>query len=325
MLDWRVSVDTPAGPETFSGKAAAEGQTRVVCQLPRGVLRSVRAVMALDMAEDEKVFMNGYQTWTYCPERGKWDRQRGLNGAPADLVKKFGSDRYGDYHFAEYPDRPGVSHGYSWCYFRRGDRFRLIGSLDERAGYTVFRYDAQKGQLTIERDCAGVACEGPFAAFELYFAQGTEAEVFDGWFAAMGLPAPDAPPIKGYSSWYDRYEDISAGSIRSALDGCRGLLEPGDLFQVDDGWEPAVGDWLEPDGAKFPGSRRGCGWPPSCAAPAPRCCVSTRTGCCRWTAGPGTWAPTGAAFTRWTSTRPACRTICAGCSTGCCTSGASIW
>lgn len=252
MLDWRVSVDTPAGPETFSGQAAAEGQTRVVCQLPRGVLRSVRAVMALDMAEDEKVFMNGYQTWTYCPEQGKWDRQRGLNGAPAELVKKYGSDRYGDYHFAEYPDRPGVSHGYSWCYFRRGDRFRLVASLDERAGYTVFRYDAQEGQLTIERDCAGVACEGPFSAFELYFAEGTEAEVFDGWFAAMGVPKPTAPAIKGYSSWYDRYEDISAGSIRSALNGCRGLLEPGDLFQVDDGWEPAVGDWLEPDGAKFP-------------------------------------------------------------------------
>lgn len=36
----------------------------------------------------------------------------------------------------------------------------------------------------------------------------------------------------------------------------RSLLCPGDLFQIDDGWEPKVGDWLETDAQKFP---MGCG------------------------------------------------------------------
>ena len=193
MLDWRVHVDTADGPAVLIGRSPAEGEARVVCDLPWGVLRSVRAVMTLDMAEDEKVFMNGYQTWTYSPERGRYDRQPGLTGAPPALVEKYGADRYGDYHFADYPNGPGVSHGYSWCYFRRGERFRLIGSLDERPGYTVFRYDAAKAELTIERDCAGVACGGTFHAFDLFFAEGAEQAVFAGWFAAMCLAKPTAP------------------------------------------------------------------------------------------------------------------------------------
>lgn len=30
------------------------------------------------------------------------------------------------------------------------------------------------------------------------------------------------------------------------------LMLPGDLFQMDDDWEPAVGEWFETNNAKFP-------------------------------------------------------------------------
>ena len=248
MLDWRVTTDR----ETLTGQTEAADAVHIVCALQPGTLQKVTAVMSLPVEEDEKIFMNGYQTWTHCPEYGKHDRIRGLHGVPRFLVNRFGFDRYGDYHFVGYPNRPGVTHGFSWCYFRRGDRFRLIASLDENPGYTMFRYDADHGELTIERDCGGVSCGGEFHALDLYFAEGTEDEVFDGWFAAMGLQTPAAKPLKGYSSWYNRYEDITAEAIRADLAGCRELLAPGDLFQIDDGWEPAVGDWLEADAKKFP-------------------------------------------------------------------------
>lgn len=69
----------------------------------------------------------------------------------------------------------------------------------------------------------------------------------------MGLAdRPRAPKIAGYSSWYNRYEDIDEATIREDLDGCQKILRPGDLFQIDDGWEKAVGDWLATDPAKFP-------------------------------------------------------------------------
>ena len=60
-----------------------------------------------------------------------------------------------------------------------------------------------------------------------------------------------------YSSWYNRYQDICEDAIREDLTGCRSLLSAGDLFQIDDGWEPKVGDWLETDPQKFPQGLKG--------------------------------------------------------------------
>ncbi len=249
-LCWDVTVDG----SHVSGKADWEtGICRVRCEIPAGKIHSVTAALPWEMGEEERLFMNGYQTWTYCPEYQKWDKIRGVDQIPKFLRKKYGFDRYGDYHFIRYPNRRGRFHGFSYCYFRRGDRYRLIGSLDEKPGYTVFRYDSEKSLLTLERDCAGVRHPGgALPAFDLYFGEGTEQEVFDGWFSAMGVTRRPAPPIAGYSSWYNRYQDIRRETIASDLAGCRRLLQPGDLFQVDDGWEPFVGDWTEGDREKFP-------------------------------------------------------------------------
>lgn len=237
----------------FSGRAdVLAGAVRAAVTLPEGRLRSVTAEWRFALPDGGRIFMNGYQTWTYCPEYTKADRIRGLGRLPGFLVDRFGLDRYGDYFFVPYPDRPGVTHGTSYCYFRDGERYTLVASLDEAPGYTLFEYRAEAGVLRLTRDCAGVRCGGEFHAFDLYFAEGAEAEVFDGWFAAAGIRPRTEAKLAGYSSWYNRYEKISEASILADLAGCAGVLRPGDLFQIDDGWEPAVGDWLEPDGKKFP-------------------------------------------------------------------------
>ena len=227
------------------------GETHVTLP-PHGVLRSITARLPLSLEPGEKIFMNGFQSWTACPEYGAKDSIRSLRHLPGALVKRFGIDRYGDYYFADYPDKKGVTHGVSYCYFRLGERFRLLASLDETAGYTLFQYDANAGELRARRDCEGLAVGGDFHAFDLFFAEGGEDEVFDAWFAAMGVTCRTKEKIAGYSSWYNRYENISESSIREDLSGCAGVLGVGDVFQIDDGWEENVGDWLEPDREKFP-------------------------------------------------------------------------
>ena len=219
---------------------------------PAGILQEISASVHVDLTDNGRIFMNGFQSWTYCPELGRHDRIRGLKHLPSMLVQRLGLERYGDYSFVDYPDRPGISHGVSYCYFRQGERFRLFASLDERPGYTLFCYDAETRTLNIRRDCRGLRSSGIYPALDLFYAEGMEAEVFDAWFAALGITPRTTEKIAGYTSWYNRYENISAESIREDLDGCRAQLQPGDLFQVDDGWEPAVGDWLEADGKKFP-------------------------------------------------------------------------
>ena len=253
-LFWTVQLD---GQPPLTGSAAAAGPMHICCDAPAGVIRSVTARLERPLEIDECAFFNGYQSWTWCRETGPKDRQWGVDHIPKTLMDRYAFDRYGDYHFAAYPHRAGCFHGFSYGYFRKGRRYWLFASLDERPGYTIFSYDAAAGVLTLPRDCAGVHHPGgPLAAFDLYFAQGGEAAVFDGWFAAMHCRPRTTARLAGYTSWYNRYEAITEQTVLSDLAGCRGLLQPGDLFQIDDGWEPCVGDWLEPDAAKFPGGMK---------------------------------------------------------------------
>ena len=255
-MQWYAATDSGR----FDGPAAITPRSGAVClraELPAGVLQNAVATLPWEMADDEKLFMNGYQTWTACPELGKWDRQHGVERVPKFLLEKYSFDRYGDYHFVPYSGKRGQSHGFSYCYFRRGKTYRLLASLDEAPGYTIFSYDSRTAQLRIERDCAGVQhTGGSFPAFSLFFAEGTEDEVFDAWFAALGCRPRTAHRLAGYSSWYNRYQNIDETSIQEDLNGCKTLFRAGDLFQIDDGWERKVGDWLEPDPAKFPNGLR---------------------------------------------------------------------
>lgn len=229
----------------------SSGRTRVVLGLPEGVIQSVTGRMFLPLDRDEKIFMNGFQSWTHCPENDRSSRIRGLQGIPLPAVKHFSLDRYGDYNFTHYPYQRGITHGWSYCYFRKGDHYRLIGSLGENAAYTAFRYDARNETLSLRRDCAGLQCGGTYTLFDLFYAEGTEDEVFDAYFAALGVKPRTERRLAGYSSWYNRYANIAQAPILSDLSGCKTLLAPGDLFQIDDGWQQAVGDW-QPDWVKFP-------------------------------------------------------------------------
>ena len=251
-LDYTVRVQTPDGAREVRGTAELDGALRLVLDLPEGTILSAEGRCALYCSDWERIFMNGFQSWSFSPELRRSDRIRSLRHLPKAGVRHYGLDRYGDDYFVPYPDKPGFSHGESWCYFREGERFRLLASLSERAGYTLFAYDANAGQLTIRRDCEGLRCGGAYPVFELFYAEGTEDEVFDGWFDAMSVRPRSQEKIAGYSSWYNRYQAISEQSILDDLRGCAQVLQPGDLFQIDDGWEPFVGDWLETDAKKFP-------------------------------------------------------------------------
>ena len=63
--------------------------------------------------------------------------------------------------------------------------------------------------------------------------------------------------LAGYTSWYNYFANIDASTIRRDLDGLisatKGLqvAKDSEIFQIDDGWQTAVGDW-EIDPVKFP-------------------------------------------------------------------------
>jgi len=87
-------------------------------------------------------------------------------------------------------------------------------------------------------------CGKAASSIPWFLAYGREEEVFRHYAARLGErlgQRPPKPAPRVWCSWYGLYGDINVDIIRDTLSGLRGL--PFDVFQLDDGWQIAIGDW----------------------------------------------------------------------------------
>lgn len=204
--------------------------------------------------KNEKFFVNGYQSWTTSGEMSAEDIYRGTT--PLAGVTKYTKDMAitsGDYAFTRYEPRPGFFHSFTYTYLRRGDELEFFGSLSERNGYTVFYSDMEKHIFSVEKDVEGLTISEPYEMFDIVRFVGGYDEVFDKYFAAMSLPAKKrVDRLTGYTSWYNYFQKIDENIILRDLKGLSRARESVNIFQIDDGYEPFVGDWLDYNGRDFP-------------------------------------------------------------------------
>lgn len=204
--------------------------------------------------KNEKFFVNGYQSWTTSGEMSAEDIYRGTT--PLAGVTKYTKDMAitsGDYAFTRYEPRPGFFHSFTYTYLRRGDEFEFFGSLSERNGYTVFYSDMEKHIFSVEKDVEGLTISEPYEMFDIVRVVGGYDEVFDKYFAAMSLPAKKrVDRLTGYTSWYNYFQKIDENIILRDLKGLSRAHDSVNIFQIDDGYEPFVGDWLDYNGRDFP-------------------------------------------------------------------------
>jgi len=82
----------------------------------------------------------------------------------------------------------------------------------------------------------------------------TTFRLLDAWASTCGAAAAArnaAPFTTGWCSWYQYYAAVTESDIRRNL--AASSAEWGfDVFQVDDGFQPAIGDWLATDVERFP-------------------------------------------------------------------------
>ena len=64
------------------------GALHLTADLPAGTLKTVRAELPWTMEADERLFMNGYQTWTYSPELDRNGKLRGTDHIPGFLLQE---------------------------------------------------------------------------------------------------------------------------------------------------------------------------------------------------------------------------------------------
>ena len=250
----KETVVTEGDPVVSVEKVIEGNRLTVILRASERVrLRSARLVHMRSFSDDERIFGGGYQSWTRTLEYGVKDAQRGLlNVAKIPAVRKFAAPT-GDYDFVIYGGKLIHSHGYT--YIRNGANVELFGSLDESTGFTVFYADIREHVFAVVKDVEGVETEGEYKLFDFMRAEGSYDEVFDAYFKAYPIKAPvrKIKRLAGYTSWYNYYQNIDEKIILRDLDGLyKTAGNRANIFQIDDGYESMVGDWLAVDEKKFP-------------------------------------------------------------------------
>jgi alpha-galactosidase len=202
--------------------------------------------------DSDRIFVNGYQSWTDSREFFIDEKIKTISKLAAPIMKKYQFDKYGDYTFKKYSRRYGEFHGYTYSYIRDGKNFKFIGSLTEKSGYTIIQQFVKNNKIIIDKECQGHRINAEYVAFELLSIEGSEEYVFDLYFDLMNIKKPSANPMTGWTSWYNYYQNINEDIIINNLNHFKYFDKNIEIFQIDDGYETFVGDWLDIDGNKFP-------------------------------------------------------------------------
>lgn len=191
------------------------------------------------------IFANGYQSWTETKEFAMGEGLNDLSKVPKFLEKKFGFLSYGSQYFVKQPK--GTLIGFDLAYVR-GKHPILIASRNWRAAYLLIRPEPKATRILLQSDLCGRHLEAgeAFPIFRYLTRQSVEEGLRE-YFSAM-TPRTTGKHF-GYTSWYNHYQNINENLMNEVLDG---LDDRFDLFQIDDGFEPFVGDWMQTDPKKFP-------------------------------------------------------------------------
>ena len=199
-----------------------------------------------------RIFVNGYQSWTDSREYFKTESMARLHPLSKKRIMKKPMRNAGDYSFKKYPVRSGVFYGWSYGYVRLGDNVEIFGSVTEKCGFTSITFDTVNQKVVIEKELEGVTVNEGYKVIQLFRMKGSMDEVFDGYFGAMNIPKPRVSPKCGYTTWYNYYPNINEQIVNDDLEALAATGEKIDIFQIDDGYQTAVGDWLSVDKNKFP-------------------------------------------------------------------------
>lgn len=206
----------------------------------------------VNLINTDRVFLNGFQTWTESREFEIDEKIPKLNRLAWNILSP-----YGDYTFYPHNNESGKIHSFTYTYINRNNEsYILYGSLSEASGYTIFQYNTKVNELSIIKDCTGLNIINEYKAFEVLISSGKEDEVFKDYFTSMNIEKPAGKSCTGWTSWYNYYTGITEEIIISNLNAFSSRSIPIDIFQVDDGYQNAVGDWLIinkkfPNGMKY--------------------------------------------------------------------------
>jgi alpha-galactosidase len=211
------------------------------------------AEMPFNFKKGDKFFGAGYQSWTKSKE---WTEDEIMPGTiKLSNISEYTKDlarKTSDEWIVNYSYKPGEFHSHCYTYVKRGDTIKLWGSLSEKTGYTIFKVKMKEGRFYFTKDLLGKVVTEPLKVFDIVYFEGNYEEVFDKYFAMWKMPETRHGMMSGYTSWYNYFQNITEDIIIRDLNGLDPYKDQVNIFQIDDGYETFIGDWLDPNPAKFP-------------------------------------------------------------------------
>lgn len=209
--------------------------------------------MPFTFKKGDKFFGNGYQSWTKTKEYTADEIMPGIiHLADISEFTKGIARKTSDAWFVDYSELPGEFHSHCYTYIRNGDNVKLWGSLTEKFGYTLFKVKMNANRFFFVKDLEGKLIREPWQIFDIVSFEGTYEEVFDKYFAMWKMPETRFGMMSGYTSWYNYFQNITEDIIIRDLNGLDPYKDQVNIFQIDDGYETFIGDWLDPNPKKFP-------------------------------------------------------------------------
>lgn len=206
---------------------------------------------------DDRIYVNGYQSWTDSYEYAPNGQMQELSKLTEFLVTKsplkyVGFSKSGDNLFHKFPRKSGIFSGWSYAYVRNGNHVDIFGSLSERSGYTIITFDTEKDSVFISKDLEGVTYSKETELLSFAVISDEYDKAFDLYFEQMGVQCRENKRRTGYTTWYNYYGNINETVVLRDLNSISKLDTKIDCFQIDDGYQNAIGDWLDTDKKKFP-------------------------------------------------------------------------
>ena len=243
VCDFAQSMENEDFSLTISNFSAHGGERFTALLTPKTEFTIVSCTLMTDesLTSENPLFLNGYQTWTDSSELTLNYSIPKLNPLAKSLI-----GMYGDYGFYKHGRDKLQSWTYTYIKNTSDGLVTLYGSLSEKSGYTVFEYNKTGKTLSVIKDCKGLTLTigAPYLMFDLFTIHTQEDAAFDSYFAASDIQKPKVQPCTGWTSWYNYYTKVTQADVLENLDAFSSRKLPIDYFQIDDGFQQAVGDWL---------------------------------------------------------------------------------
>jgi alpha-galactosidase len=207
-------------------------------ETPLGILR---LMIPFQYNSQQSIFCNGFQSWS---ESRVYEQDEYIPNLRR-IARPF-MGYYGDYHFHFINRQKGFLHSWTYTYIENPDQsYHFIASLDDTNGFTCFEHCLHEDKLEIIKDWKGSVFKEE-QVLQIWASKSNHlASLHRDWFEAMSIPKPKAKPASGWTSWYHHYTNISERIILDNANHFAKAHIPIQFFQIDDGYQKRIGDWLD--------------------------------------------------------------------------------